>query len=91
MGSDAGIIAGSLLQYGVGMPNGKPGDNPISGRAFSPSPVFTERAESLIREIHALGGMHALDAVEDELFRVSLAMEELELTLEEHAARLRPG
>ena len=38
------------------MPNGKPGDHPITDILVHKRRVYSERADSLVREIAALGG-----------------------------------
>lgn len=38
------------------MPNGKPGDNPLTDIVVYGLPVYTHKADALIREIAELGG-----------------------------------
>ena len=46
----------------AGMPNGKPGDHPLTDILIHRIPVFRPRADALVREIVELGGTHQLKA-----------------------------
>lgn len=51
------------------MPNGKPGDHPLTDLLVHGMSVFNPQVDALIREITELGGRDTLDSYADELYR----------------------
>ena len=51
------------------MPNGKPGDHPLTDLFVHGVSVFNPQVDALIREIAELGGRDALERYADELYR----------------------
>ena len=51
------------------MPNGKPGDHPLTDLLVHGMPVFNQHVDTLIREIAELGGRDALSRYADEILR----------------------
>jgi hypothetical protein len=53
------------------MPNGKPGDHPLTDLLVHGVPVFNPRVDALVREIAGLGGRETLERYADELYRAN--------------------
>ena len=77
------------------MPNGRPGDHPVTDIVVHGFDKFSPRVDDLVREIARLHGMQALFPLERELFTVEAALSSLEHDLvslrEELRRQSEPG